>query len=111
MDWHVNQHHTKSGVESGFLSTFRQSISSLVAFNQFDENTTNELIDTLVIEYYQINLPIKSTEAKEKIEMFERNELFNHLLPINIKGNKNAIVKDFLKELKVIRKSSKQNNN
>lgn len=111
LDWHVNQHHTKSSVESGFLSTFRQSISSLAAFNQFDENTTNELIDTLVIEYYQINLPIKSTEAKEKIEMFEKNELFNHLLPINIKDNKNAIVKDFLKELKVIRKSSKQNNN
>lgn len=111
LNWHVNQHHTKSSVESGFLSTFRQSISSLVAFNQFDEIVTNEFIDTLLIEYYPINLPIKSNEAKEKIEKLEKTEISNHILPINIKDNKDAMVKDFLKELKVIRKSSKQNNN
>ncbi|MCI9434165.1 MAG: hypothetical protein HFI86_02655 [Bacilli bacterium] len=111
LDWHVNQHHTKSSVESGFLSTFRQSISSLVAFNQFDESATNEFIDTLLIEYYPINLPIKSNEAKEKIEKLEKTEISNHVLPINIKDNKNTIIKGFLKELKVIRKSSKQNNN
>lgn len=107
LDWHVNQHHTKSSVESGFLSTFRQSISSLVAFNQFDESATNEFIDTLLIEYYPINLPIKSNEAKEKIEKLEKTEISNHVLPINIKDNKDAMVKDFLKELKVLRKSSK----
>ncbi|MCI8778173.1 MAG: hypothetical protein HFI87_03390 [Bacilli bacterium] len=111
LDWHVNQHHTKSSVESGFLSTFRQSISSLVAFNQFDESATNEFIDTLLIKYYPINLPIKSNEAKEKIEKLEKTEISNHVLPINIKDNKDAMVKDFLKELKVLRKSSKQNNN
>lgn len=111
LNWHVNQHHTKSSVESGFLSTFRQSISSLVAFNQFDEIVTNEFIDTLLIEYYPINLPIKSNEAKEKIEKLEKTEISNHILPINIKDNKDAMVKDFLKELKVIRKLSKQNNN
>lgn len=107
LDWHVNQHHTKSSVESGFLSTFRQSISSLVAFNQFDEIVTNEFIDTLLIEYYPINLPIKSNEAKEAIEKLEKTEISNHVLPINIKDNKDAMVKDFLKELKVLRKSSK----
>lgn len=108
LDWHVNQHHTKSSVESGFLSTFRQSISSLMAGDQFDENTTNKLINTLLIEYYPIDLPIKSLEAKETIELLEKTELLNHVLPINIKDNKNIIVKEFLKELKEIRKDSKK---
>ena len=107
LDWHVNQHHTKSSVESGFLSTFRQSISSLTAHNQFDEITTNKVIDTFIIEYEPIDLPIKSKEAKEKIERIENTEIMNHVLPINIKDNKNLIVKDFLVELKKVRKESK----
>ena len=107
LDWHVNQHHTLTSVKSGFLSTFRQSISSLVARNQFDEEATNKMIDTFVIEYEPIDLSIKSEEAKEMIEQIETTEMAQHTLPINIKDNKNTIVKDFLVELKKVRKESK----
>ena len=107
LDWHVNQHHTTTSVKSGFLSTFRQSISSLVAHNQFDENATNKMIDTFIIEYEPVNLPIKSAGAKELIEEIEITEMLQHVLPINIKDNKNVVVKDFLVELKKARKESK----
>ena len=72
LNWHINQHHTISSVKSGILSTLRQTISSLVAGNQFDEKTTNRLIDSLFVEYFPINLEIKSDEAKEKIENIEK---------------------------------------
>lgn len=107
LDWHVNQKHTTTSVVSGFLSTLRQSISSLVAGDQYNEKATNELIDMLVIEYYSINLPIKSIEAKEYIETIEKNEMNNNVLPLNIRDNKNELVKDFLKELSMARKNSK----
>lgn len=107
LDWHVNQHHTKTSVESGFLSTLRQTISSLVAGDQYNEEATNDLIDMLVIEYYRIDLPIKSDEAKEKIEAIEKSELANNVIPLNLRDNKNMVVKGFLKELSAARKESK----
>ena len=107
LNWHVNQHHTKSSVESGFLSTLRQTISSLVAGNQYDEESTNKLIDTLIIEYYPVNMAIKSIEAKEKIERIEKEELSNNMLPLNLRDNKNIIVKSYLNELSRARKQSK----
>lgn len=107
LDWHVNQKHTKTSVVSGFLSTLRQSIASLVAGDQYNEEATNKLIDMLVIEYYPVDLPIKSIEAKEYIEVIEKNEINNNLLPLNIRDNKNMIVKDFIKELSKARKNSK----
>ncbi len=107
LNWHVNQRHTKSSVESGFLSTLRQTLSSLVAGNQYDEDATNKIIDTLIIEYYPVNLPIKSIEAKEVIERIEKEELANNMLPLNLRDNKNVIIKSFLKELSRARKESK----
>lgn len=107
LDWHVNQHHTKSSVESGFLSTLRQTIASLVAGNQYNENATNQFIDMLIIEYYPVNLPIKSNKAKEKIEFIEKKELSNNILPLNIRDNKNKTIKKYLTELSSVRKHSK----
>lgn len=108
LNWHVNQRHLKSSVESGYLSTLRQSLSSLVANDQYNEEDTNKFIDTLLIEYYQIDLPIKSEEAKKVIEEIEHQELIKKALPINLKDNKNPHVKEFLKELSTLRKSSKK---
>lgn len=107
LNWHINQHHGKSSVESGFLSTLRQSISSLIAGNQYDEVSTNHLIDTLLVEYFPVNMQIKSLEAKLEIEKIEKQEIANHTLPLNLKDNKNEKVKSFLLELKQIRKKSK----
>ena len=107
LNWHVNQHHTKSSVESGFLSTLRQTISSLVAGNQYDEDATNDLIDMLIVEYYEVDLPIKSKEAKEKIERIEKSELSENVIPLNLRDNKSSVVKEYLKELSSTRKNSK----
>lgn len=108
LNWHVNQHHLKSSVESGYLSTLRQSLSSLIASNQYDEEATNKFVDTLLIEYHPIDLPIKSEEAKQVIEEIEQKELNTKTLPINLKDNKNIYVKEFLKELSSLRKTSKK---
>lgn len=108
LDWHINQHHTKSSVESGFLSTLRQTISSLVAADQYDEASTNTLIDSLIVEYCEVDIPIKSPQAKEELLAIEMTEMGEHVLPLNIKGNKNPILKEFLKEIKEIRKNSKK---
>ncbi len=107
LNWHINQHHTKSSVESGFLSTLRQTISSLVSCNQYDEKATNDFIDSLVIEYHTVNLEIKSNDAKKIIENIEKSEMKNNILPLNIRDNKKEILKNYLKELSRIRKISK----
>lgn len=107
LNWHVNQHHTLSSVKSGFLSTLRQTISSLVAGNQYNEEATNDLIDSLIIEYIPINLKIKSQEAKEKIENIEKSELAKNTIPLNLRDNKNVILQKYLTELSRTRKNSK----
>ena len=111
LNWHVNQHHSKSSVESGFLSTLRQSLSSLVAGNQYDEIATNNFIDKLIIEYNDINLPIHSKEAKKELETIEKSEMKNNTLPLNIRDNKNVIIYNYLKELSNCRKQSKEGKN
>ncbi len=109
LNWHINQKHSKSSVESGFLSTLRQSLSSLVAGNQYDEEKTNKFIDTLIVEYFPIKEEIKSIKAKEIIEGIEKKEINSNFLPLNIKDNRNILLKDYLKELSKARKKSKSN--
>lgn len=107
LNWHINQHHTESSVYSSFLSTLRKSISSLVANNQCNEALTNDFIDTLIVEYEEIDALMKSNNAKNIIEKYELNEMRNNVLPLNIRDNKNEIIKGFLKELKALRKRTK----
>jgi hypothetical protein len=79
LNWHVNQHHTKNAVKSGFLSTLRKTLSSLAAGSQYDEAATNAVIDQMVIEYYAEEYPIKSELAKSnilKIEKVRWNSIF-----------------------------------
>lgn len=99
LNWHVNQDHTESAVQNKALSTLRQSISSLVAGDQYDKKATDKLIDQLLIEYCAIDDPIKSEKAKKRIEQIESDEVKNNLLPLNIKGNKQKILKPFLHDL------------
>ena len=107
LNWHVNQENTGSSIKSGFLSTLRQSISSLLSGDQSDSNATNDLIDMLMIEYETFDLPIRSQEAKKKIEQIENAEIKKHLLPINLRGNKNPKIKKFSRELRTARKRAK----
>lgn len=107
LDWHINQKYRISSVESGYLSTLRQSLASLISGNQYDEVGTNKFVDSLVVEYYPVEAKIKSKRAKNYISKIEQKELKDNLLPINIKDNKNKLVGDYLKELKWVRKNSK----
>ena len=66
LDDHINMHHYESNVTRGFLSTFRQSISSIVSLNQADEEATNEFIDKLKVEYYLSDNPINSKQLKNE---------------------------------------------
>jgi hypothetical protein len=107
LNWHVNQRHTDTCVQCGTLSTFRQSIASLMSGNQHDEVSTNYLIDMLAVEYSTVDYPIKSQQAKEAIEQIERDEIARMILPLNIKHNNHSVLKAFTSELKAARKRSK----
>jgi hypothetical protein len=108
LDWHINQRHTEGAVQNGTLSTLRQSLSSLVAGDQYNEAATNDFIDKLLIEYFPVEYEIKSTEAKIFLEENERNEMSSHVLILNIKDNKRLEVKDFRKDLSRLRTLSKR---
>lgn len=107
LKWHINQKHTFSAVKHGALSTLRQSIASLVGSSQGDEAATNQLIDLLTVEYYPVDWPIKSDQVKTTIETTERAEMQNHVLPLNIRGNRNPAVASYKKYLKAARKNAK----
>lgn len=97
LDWHVNDKHTASKVKNGTLSTLRQSISSIVAHNQYDKEATDVFIDQLMIEYWTLEKPIHSSEAKEEIERTEKDAMKENLYILNIRGNKYS---DFAKVIK-----------
>ena len=107
LNWHVNQKHSETAVVSGTLSTLRQTISSVVAHDQYNEEKTNEFIDMLIIEYFEEPNEIKSLEAKQQIHNIERELLASHLRILNIQENNHPKAIDIKKKLKAIRKGSK----
>lgn len=86
MNWHVNQHYTVSNVKSGTLSTFRKSISALVAGNQMDEKATNDFIDKLYVEWFPLEFPI-SAESKKPIDDIETRIINEHFRILNSSKN------------------------
>ena len=107
LNWHVNQKHRESTVKSGTLSTLRQTISSVVAHDQYNEDKTNEFIDLLTIEYYELPFEIKSIETSNEIHNIEKKLLSSHLRLLNIQGNNHPKAKDIKRTLKALRKGSK----
>lgn len=107
LNWHINDKHDLSRVNSGFLSTFRKSISSVVLHNQYDKEGTNNFIDKLYVEYFIGHYPIKSNEAKEEIENIEYELISKYLRILNIKDNKHIKSNEIKKVLKKLRKESK----
>ena len=107
LNWHVNQKHSFGCIKHGTLSTLRQSISSLVGSSQGDEAATNRIIDQLTVEFFPVNSPIRSIEAKTLTERLERGEMQLHSLPLNIQHNHNPHVAEFKVHLKAARKEAK----
>lgn len=54
---------------------------------------------------------IHSLKAKEELHKIENKEMENNVLPLNIKGNKNELLKDYKKQLKKFRKKSRNKDN
>ena len=108
LDWHVNDAHTPSRVLNGTLSTLRQSISSVVAHNQYDKDATDAFIDKLTIEFYTIDDPIKSPSAIDNLHIIERRIMSEHLYVLNIQDNKFPQAQPIKKRLSALRKNSKQ---
>lgn len=108
LNWHINDKHTPQRVINGFLSTFRKSLSSVICRNQFNKEKTNEFIDGLYVEYFEVDLPIKSDSAKHTIHQIEKDILAKNLLILNIQENHHPMSQNIKKKLKQLRKESKQ---
>ena len=108
LNWHVNDEHTESKVKNGTLSTLRQSISSIVAHNQYNKKATDEFIDKLYVEWFESKNAVKSEAAKEEIESIEKSLINGRCLrPLNIKDNHHPEACETAKSLKKLRKESK----
>lgn len=107
LNWHVNQTHNPTNVQYGTLSTFRQTISSVVGSNMLDTQSTNDFIDKLVVAYYACDFAIKSQEAKEHIRNIEKELLnSNTLYLLNIQDNHHKLAPR--KKLTALRKQARQ---
>lgn len=106
LDWHVNKH-SDPQVRSGFLSTLRQSISSIVTSNQYDVESTNNFINKLKIEYFESPYEIKSEEAQKVLHEKEIEHMNRYLDILNIQDNHNVHAINIKRNLKRLRKESK----
>ena len=75
--------------------------------NQYDKEATDNFIDKLEVEYFFNDNPIKSTDAKNELTGIERQLLQEHLRVLNIRDNNYLCAKEIKKELKRLRKVSK----
>ncbi len=107
LNWHINQKHTDSAVKNGALSTLRQTISSVVAHDQYNEQETNKFIDLLKIEYFELPYEIRSAEAKQEIHKIERELMSSSLRILNIQENHHLQANEIKTKLRKIRKNSK----
>ena len=107
LDWHLNDKHTASQVLNGTLSTLRQSISSIVAGNQFDKEATDSFIDKLFVEYFYCDEAIKSETTKHKLHETEKKLLAEYLRVLNIQENHHSLSTPIKTALKELRKQSR----
>ena len=107
LNWHVNDPHTASRVRNGTLSTLRQTISSIVAHNQYDKAATDSFIDSMFVEWFYIDAPIKSEKAKTELHITESKLMADYLRILNIQDNHHPLSKSITTALKKLRKESK----
>ena len=108
LNWHVNDRHTPSRVVHGTLSTLRQSISSIVAHNQYNQDATDEFIDKLTVEWFALDDPIKSQTAIDKLHAKEQEIMSEYLCVLNIKDNRFPQARPIKRRLTALRRVSKQ---
>ncbi len=107
LNWHINDTHTASRVKNGTLSTLRQSISSIISHNQYDKISTDLFIDKMFVEYFYIDSPIKSDNAKTELHAIETKLMAEYLRILNIQNNHYPLSYSIKSKLKELRKESK----
>lgn len=81
--WHIIQHHTRSSVQSGFLSTLRKTVSALLGLDMTrSENNVNKYIDECYLEW-----EFYPGETKTDLEKRETCLLKSGYFPLNIQKN------------------------
>jgi hypothetical protein len=96
-DWHIKQKHSDSAVRSGFISTLRQTIAALLGKNLYAQEAIND---------FQNKYMLVGFIETEDYKVEELKFIGSCSLPLNIRDNKTH---PFYKELKALRKISKQN--
>lgn len=107
LNWHINDPHTVSRVNTGTLSTLRQTIASIVSHNQYDKTSTDQFIDRMYVEWFYIDSQIGSEEAKNELHDIETNLMSEYLRILNIQDNHHPLSKPIKKTLKELRKQSR----
>ena len=104
IEWHTCQSHTMSSVNSGFLSTLRQTLSSFLNVNMSNsELELNKFMDDNC--YWEWDYTVTYQDAIN----IEKQELMSCLYyyPLNILGNKSA-PKEVVRDVKKLRKKYKK---
>ncbi|MCF0125655.1 MAG: hypothetical protein HUJ68_07870 [Clostridia bacterium] len=94
LKWHILQHHVESQVESGRISTLRQTESALLDLDvSVSERDINDFVDeNCYVEFI-------ATESEKDAREIERSELRDHYYPLNIQDNR-ALEEDVKKYIK-----------
>lgn len=99
--WHMTQQHSLSAVQSGYLSTLRQTLSALLGKDMTKaEQDVNDFIGKNC--YWQWEY----TDTPEEAEDREQHELRTNYYPLNIQGNK-TVSPEIIGTLKGLRQKYK----
>ena len=110
LNYHINQNHSDINVDKGYLSTLRQTISSLLTGKQrgeYCQKETDKFINKLRVQYFIIDKS-GDDDVKKYLDEKEKKAFKEHILPLNIKNNNNKKTEDFKKHLRKKRKEAKQ---
>ena len=107
LNWHVNDSHTAQRVESGTLSTLRQTIASIVSHNQYDKASTDLFIDKMFVEDCLVDCSAVPDKAAEILHTVEKNLLIRYLRILNIQDNHHPLSTPIKTTLKELRKQSR----
>ena len=102
---HINGKHTYYNVSRGFLSTLRQSLSSIL---EKDMTQSESYINTYLDAHCYFEWFYTSSHTTAKLlEISLLSKLSDHCYPLNIEDNQN-LGDDWIKELKSLRRKYKK---
>jgi len=107
VDWHLNDPHTVQRVHCKVLSTLRQTVSSLIAKNQYFKKATDDFLDKLCFEWFPLDSKIPTDDTKGRLHGIERNVMTEHFYPLNIQDNSHPLAKDVTKTLSDLRSKAR----